>query len=373
MKKKLLMVASNWQHIRHFHLPYLAEFQKLGYTVTVACAGIPVDCACCDRAIDVPFTKSMFSPRNIAVMKTLRQLIRQEKYDLVIVHTSLAAFFTRMAVKGLRGRPKIINVVHGYLFDERTPPLKRMLLLGAEKLTAGETDLLLTMNRWDDDLARQHHLGKRMAFIPGMGVDYSRMDQGDRESESWQDIPENAFVVTFAAEFSERKNQKLLIDAFSLLPESAFLVLAGDGQMREMCRQYAAEKGLSGRILFPGYVRNIPDLYARSQVIASSSRIEGLPFNILEAMYMKKPVVATRIKGHTDLVEDHVTGFLYVTPDECAAAICNLISDPDLCREMGERAGERARQYGLGQVMPIVMELYGSVEQDRKTDTEGRI
>ena len=56
MEKKLLMVASNWQHIRHFHLPYLAEFRKQGYTVILACAGVPADSQCCDQALDVPFT-----------------------------------------------------------------------------------------------------------------------------------------------------------------------------------------------------------------------------------------------------------------------------------------------------------------------------
>ena len=372
MKKKLLMVASTWQHIRNFHLPYLTEFRNQGYMVTVACAGVPENCHCCDSVVDIPFTKSMTSLRNVVGMWKLRKMIRREKYDLVIVHTTLAAFFTRIAVKGFLKRPVIVNVVHGYLFDDQTPWLKRMLLLGAEKLTAGETDLLLTMNRWDFDLAEREHLGKQIMSIPGMGVDFSRLECVDDESESWiKDIPKNAFVVTFAAEFSVRKNQKLLIDAFSELPKSAFLVLAGDGQLKENCRQYVALKGLSDRILFPGYVHNIASLYAKSQVIASSSRIEGLPFNILEAMFMKKPVVATRVKGHTDLVREGINGFLYETPAQCAAAIRKLISDPELSRKMGEQAGEQVRQYSLTEVLPAVMDAYTCVNNDRK-NTEGQ-
>lgn len=372
MEKKLLMVASNWQHIRHFHLPYLAEFRKQGYTVILACAGVPADSQCCDQALDVPFTKSMFSPRNLTAAGMLRQVIRREKIDLVIVHTSLGAFFTRLAVMGLRKRPRMVNVVHGYLFDERTPSLKRMLLLGAEKLTAHVTDLLLTMNRWDYDLAVREHLGKRIGFIPGMGVDFTRLDAANREMEPWmQKIPPTAFVVTFAGEFSARKNQKDLVEAVARLPEQVFLVLAGDGQMKDACRQLAEEKGVAGRVLFPGYVRNIAALYARSQVIASSSRIEGLPFNILEAMYMKKPVVATRVKGHTDLIEEGVTGYLYDTPEECASALGRMLADPERCREMGEEAGKRVRKYGLTQVMPGVMEAYMSALDRQKDGYDG--
>ena len=106
-------------------------------------------------------------------------------------------------------------------------------------------------------------------------------------------------------------------------------------------------------------------------MIASSSRIEGLPFNILEAMYMKKPVVATRVKGHTDLIEEGVTGYLYDTPEECASALKQMLADPEWCRKMGDEAGKRAGQYGLTQVMPGVMDAYMSVLNRQKDGYDG--
>ena len=93
------------------------------------------------RYIPVSFEKSMFSPRNFAAVIQLRRILREEKYDMISVHTSLAAFFTRLAVMTCgKQRPIVMNTAHGYLFDRDTPPLKREILLAAERMTAPVTD-----------------------------------------------------------------------------------------------------------------------------------------------------------------------------------------------------------------------------------------
>ena len=166
MKKKVLITASVYHHIRNFHLPYLQEFQRLGWETHVGCRGIPHDAAYTDHTIELSFKKSMFSPSNLRAAREIRKSIKAEQYDLIITHTSLAAFFTRLAVKGLKNHPRLVNVMHGYLFDERTPFLKRGLLLGAERLTAPETDLLLVMNEWDYRTAQKR--------IPGLPRSYLR-------------------------------------------------------------------------------------------------------------------------------------------------------------------------------------------------------
>lgn len=168
MDRKLLFVASTGAHIRHFHLPYLQQLRDEGWTVHAACrreGTIP----CADQVIHVPFKKQMFSPVNLEAVRILRTHIRKENYEAVIVHTSLAAFFTRLAVLGRPDRPKVINMVHGYLFDEQTPRLKRGLLLAAEKLTAPVTDLLITMNRFDWELAQNTGWADASALFPVWG------------------------------------------------------------------------------------------------------------------------------------------------------------------------------------------------------------
>ena len=85
--KKLLMTASIYSHIQNFHLPYLREFQRLGWETHVACRGIPADAPHIDRKIELPFEKKMQSPANFRAAKLLRERMRTERYNLIITHT----------------------------------------------------------------------------------------------------------------------------------------------------------------------------------------------------------------------------------------------------------------------------------------------
>lgn len=367
MGRKVLFTASTCSHIVNFHLPYLRKFREEGWTVHVACGGSPMPVPDVERVIDLPFEKSMWSPKNLKASILLSDEMRRENYALIITHTSLAAFFTRLALWGLEERPKVANMVHGYLFDDETPWLKRDLLLAAERWMAPDTDLVLTMNQWDCELAERYQLGGRVVQVPGVGVDFSRFDKVPPDTRQRLrkelSIPEDAVVLIYAAEFSVRKSQNVVIRAIAQLPEHIMLVLAGEGALREECRELAQKLGLEDRVLFPGQVRDIPAWYAMADAAVSASRSEGLPFNIMEAMYAGLPVVASEVKGHSDLIEDGVTGLLYPYGDAeaCAEQVMRLVGSEQLRRELGRNARENVEQYGLERVLPVVWERYAGL------------
>ena len=143
---KVLFTASTYSHIVQFHRPYLAAFRQRGWTVEVACGGVPMDIPEANRVVDVPFEKEMLSPRNAAAWRKLRWLMKEEQYDLVSCHTALAAFFTRMAIRGLRVRPRVACMVHGYLFGEENPAAKGLILKAAAGLS-GKKKALTKENR----------------------------------------------------------------------------------------------------------------------------------------------------------------------------------------------------------------------------------
>lgn len=377
MEHKLLFVASSYIHILNFHLPYLHALADRGWIVHAACAAPESDIPYAARTLSIPFVKQMRSPDNIRAAGMLRRLIREEGYELIITHTSLAAFFTRLALWGLRRRPKLINMVHGYLFDAETPFFKRQLLLAAERLTAPQTDLLLTMNHWDYDLARRWRLGRKVMNLPGIGVDFSRFERvGQAEADRLRDslgLPKDAFVLLCAAELSSRKSQSVLLAALKLLPERAVLILAGTGAEKEKLEAMTERLGLSGRVLFPGYVRGLSAWYAMADAVVTASRSEGLPFNVMEAMYLARPVVASAVKGHTDLLRDGVSGLLvpYGDAAACAAAVRRLMEEPGLSRRLTERAAEDLDVYSLDEVLPQVMSAYESVADIPEPVTQG--
>jgi len=371
-KGKVLVTASTYSHIEHFHQPYLRKLQGLGWEVHIGCANAPAEAAFTDKAFNLPFHKSMSSPENFRAARRIREIVREEDYSLIITHTSLAAFFTRLAVKGMRARPRLINVVHGYLFDDDTPAVKRQLLLNAERMTAKETDLVLTMNRYDYETAKKHHLGREIDIIPGIGVDFAKLEEelNRQPSVSRSDlgISEEAFALIYAAEFSGRKSQGVLIRAMEYLPGDTVLILCGDGVELERCRELARSLKVSERVLFPGRVDNMAEWYRLADAAVSASRSEGLPFNVMEAMYCGLPVVASRVKGHTDLVDDGTTGLLYTYGDArgCAETVRRLRGDPELKDSVCTHARDGVERYALDSALPQVLARYGVVDVPEK-------
>lgn len=365
--KKVLFTASTCSHILNFHLPYLKYFKDSGWAVHVGCAGAVDTIPGADEVIELPFEKKMSAPGNFKAAAALRKKVRAEKYDLITTHTTLAAFFTRLALWGMRKRPRVVNMVHGYLFDADTPALKRWVLLTAERLVAPQTDLLLTMNQWDFQEAKRRALGKRVDFVPGIGVDFEAKRWGTAEDRAdlrgELGISSEAFVLIYAAEFSKRKSQGVLIRAMQRLPEEVTLVLPGQGVLQEECRALAQELGVAHRIIMPGYVRDMSRWYAVADAAVSASRSEGLPFNIMEAMYAGLPVVASAVKGHTDLICEGVTGLLYPYGDEatCAKQVLRLLESATYRNSLVKEAKENVKQYVLQAVLPAVTKQYESV------------
>lgn len=367
MEKKLLYAASTRSHLLHFHLPYLRALRREGWTVHAAFGGPAEEVPWAERSIPIPLEKRMTAPSNFRAAALVRRLVRQEGYDAVIVHTALAAFFIRLALLGLKKRPAVINMVHGYLFDQRTDPLKRLLLLTAERLTAPVTDLLLTMNAWDHETAVRCRLGRQVVHIPGVGVDFSRLDCSRERVRSDMrcrlNLSEDAFVLLYPAEFSARKSQRVLLRALTLLPANFVLILPGSGAQLEECKALAASLGVARQVIFPGYATDMAPWYAVADLAVSASRSEGLPFNIMEAMHCALPVVASDVKGHCDLLSHGQNGLVYPYGDwkACARQILHLARNPDLACSLARQAQKDAQPYALEQVFPQVMAAYRTV------------
>ena len=367
----ILFTASTFDHIFHFHLPYIRALSERGHSVFALGGGVPAQVPYAAESIFLPFKKTVTSAENLETAGQIRRIVKEKQIDRIITHTELASFYVRLAVMGMQNRPQVICVVHGYLFDKHSNRLKYLAYLAAEKYVARVTDVLLTMNQWDYELAQRHRLGDEIIGIPGVGVDFTAL-RPTQTKEAFRKllhgqygVPENAFLILYAAEFSKRKNQKLLIDAMKQLPENVCAILAGDGERKDNCERYAAQLGLDRRIIFPGYIHNMADYYQVADAVVSVSQSEGLPFHIMEAMYFAKPVICSRVKGHADLITDRENGILvrYDDPSAFASAVRELMDDPRRAREMGERARPSVEAYRLESVLPQNLELY--LQHDR--------
>lgn len=363
MGETVLYAASTFGHIVSFHLPYLQALADKGYRLLVVAAGnpprgVPAGVQC----ISMPFTKRMTSIENLRVARGISHLIRDEDVKHVLVHTSLAAFFVRLGVRMSGCRPRVVNTVHGYLFDDATSTAKRTVLLAAEKMVASVTDAIVVMNQQDEEIARKNHLCKGgVVKVPGMGANPQLLHVSThaecRAARERLGLPPEAFILLYAAEFSARKNQAELIRALAQMPPDVMLALPGDGDLLGECRKLAGDSGVAARVVMPGRVENLADWRAMADACVSSSRSEGLPFHAIEAMGCGLPLVLSDVKGHEDLVGDGRCGLLYPYGDEVALAACvaKLRDDENLRTEMGRAAAQIAGAYMLPVVRPQVL------------------
>jgi glycosyltransferase EpsD len=379
---KILFTASTRSHIENFHLPYLKAFEEMGWDV---------------EALALPVSKRFFSLQNLRAVFALRKRLLAEGFDVVSSQSTLAGIVTRLAIllTGRAGkRMKVFHTVHGYLFwDDKS--LKKWVYLLPEMLCGKVTDVLMVMNHEDLTIAEKYRLygnRGRLFYIDGMGIDLAKFEAVRAAPPSlvseWKrsfGIGEQDFAFVYAAEFSKRKNHSLLLRGFARaltvlrerLPEGPSglpavwpkLVLAGDGALLDATKALAAELGIGERVLFPGHVKNIPELCACCRAAVSASLIEGLPFNVLEAMACGLPVVASDIKGHRELIEHGVNGLLFQSgnQEQLAEQIAEIFSNPSLSAQFANAAPGKLKKFSLPKTLPRIMEIYNaSVEKFRR-------
>lgn len=367
MVKRILFCASSLSHIKNFHLPYLEAFRRKGYEIWVAANGAePLPQA--DYVIDVPFCKSFGSPRNARAALQLWKLLYQTPFDLLSTHTALASAVVRLAVLLTRKsrRPRVVVTCHGYLFHE-TDSRKKWAYLLPEKICAPVTDALMVMNQEDLEIAKKHRLASdKLYFIRGMGFQPEKFVVPTREDRTLarekMGFGQNDFLFLCAAEFSKRKDQASLIRAFLKFcheAPSAYLLLAGDGALRQDCQKLA--EACPGRVRFFGQVENMAALYPLCDCAVTASHIEGLPFNVLEALFCGLPVIARDTKGHRDLIADHENGLLYRQEAELTASMDTLYRDRALYARLSGAARESVAEYTLPRVLPEIMRVYEDV------------
>ena len=308
----------------------------------------------------------------------VQRIVVEGGYDIVHVHTPIAAFVTRFALRSMApsDRPAIIYTAHGFHFYRGQGRLGHAAFRTLERTAAPWTDYLVTINREDYDAAmafsgidRDH-----VRYIPGIGVDV------DAYSESVVDpadpprvraelgVAPDAFMLTMVAEFSPVKRHSHILAALAKVQrEDVVLVLAGAGPLEDETRTLAESLGVTDRVRWAGYRNDIPAVLAASDALTLVSAREGLPRSVLEAMAMGRPVIGTKTRGIADAVGDD-SGWIVAKNDAeaLARAIDHAAASPDECRTRGAAARRRAEEhFALPKVLGMYEALYAEASDGR--------
>ncbi len=296
----------------------------------------------------------------------LRSAIRAFDPDLVHAHGSRAAFYARLA--DAEASRRVVYTLHGIHVDKAGSAVRQRVLLMAERLLKCWTAAFITVSEAD------RRTGSRLGIITaaastvvhnGIGMPAARPERGALRSELG--IASDVSLALSVGRFEEPKDQCTLITAWAEVLErmpGAVLALIGSGQLEGELRALIAglDIGDSVRLLKPR--PSLASAYADADLFCLSSRWEGLPYVILEAMSYGLPVVSTNVDGIPEAVADGESGLLVPSrdPEALAAAIVRLLDDPEQRSRMGE-AGQRIvrERFGLERMVDELAAVYRGV------------
>ena len=369
--KKVLFVATVVQlHIERFHIPYLKWFHDQGWQVDVAARNDyedPKDCKIpfCDHFYDLPFERSPFRQENLWALKELKKLLAREHYDIIHGHTPMGGVVARLAARKSREKgTKVLYTAHGFHFYRGAPMLNWLLYYPVERLLARWTDVIVTMNREDERRAERFPCS-RSVYIPGVGVDISRFAQGLSREEARTRLGlgrEEAFVLS-VGELIPRKNYGVALEAVARLGrKDVQFWIAGTGASEGELRAQIDRLGLREQVKLLGFRSDIPDLLHAADVFFFPSRQEGLPVALMEAMASGLPIVCSRIRGNTDLIDEGKGGYLAAPGDAegFSRALESILDGADTA-EMRAYNRQKIQLFGREAVMEQMAALYQSV------------
>jgi glycosyltransferase involved in cell wall biosynthesis len=342
----------------HFLLPLMRGLREAGHEVTGACAHgnlVPKIEAEGFRVIDVPIRRSA---NPLALWRSYRAILatlRAEKFDIVHVHTPVAALAGRLAA-WRAGVSKIVYTAHGFYFHEHMPWPKRCLHIGLEWLAGRTTDLLLTQAEEDAATARRLRLARGPIHAIGNGSDPARFRPALPLETMRADIraafgtPLDRPVILMVGRLVAEKGYPELVEAMRNVDAELWIVgtrLASDHADGVDAAVAAAESDplLQARIRLLGYRSDVPDLLRAADIFTLPSHREGMPRSIIEAMLSGLPVVATDIRGSREEIVEGQTGILVPVrnPKALAAALSRLAGDAALRARLGAAGLARAR------------------------------
>lgn len=206
----------------------------------------------------------------------------------------------------------IIYTAHGFHFCKGAPKANWILYYPIEKILSKYTDCLITINREDFEIAKRNFKTKTVVLVNGIGINVNKFNftMNDAEKNEYREslgLMPNDFVIIYVAELNKRKNQGMLIDAIKELSEkieNVKVLLVGKDSMNNLYQSKVEKLGLNNTIKFLGYRKDIAKLMKISDLAVSTSKREGLPVNIMEAMLCGLPIIVTDCRGNRDLLQN---------------------------------------------------------------------
>ncbi|PIP27129.1 MAG: hypothetical protein COX30_03625 [Candidatus Moranbacteria bacterium CG23_combo_of_CG06-09_8_20_14_all_39_10] len=252
-------------------------------------------------------------------LKTIAKIFRvlmSERPDIVHTHTAKAGTSARLAALAYnlirRNSLRVVHTFHGHIFEGYFSKGKSMFFVLIERLLARITDAIIAISKTQkEDLVEKYRIAPAEKIkIVELGFDLAPFLNSENLKGKFRQslgVPEDMTLIGIIGRLVPIKNHIMFLKAAKILldrnPERNLLfVVVGDGELREDLERFCRNQGLSERVRFCGWIREVSQVYADLDILALTSINEGTPVSIIEAMASSIPVVATDVGGVRDLL-----------------------------------------------------------------------
>jgi len=314
--------------------------------------------------------QATLAPRDVVALTKLTALVRRVRPHVVHTHTAKAGFLGRVAARAA-GVPVVLHTYHGHVLSGYYGRIRENGLRLMERGLARLSDRLITVSdRVRDDLVAFGVAPADQFIVVPLGLDLDPMFAAAaqrglfRRELGLEGQAAEAPLVGIVGRLFPIKNHTLFLDAAARVrtahPDTRFVVV-GDGPLRGELEARARQPDLVDRVIFTGWRHDLPKIYADLDTLVVSSLNEGTPVSAIEAMAAEVAVVATRVGGLPDLIEDGRTGRLVTSEDPAAlaGAIIRVLDDPTRGQPIREAArADVERRFMVSRLVDDMQDLY---------------
>lgn len=284
---------------------------------------------------------------DIKALRTVRQIIRSGEPSILHTHMAKAGTVGRMSVNLLgRSRPRTVHTFHGHVLEGYFSPAVQRSFLAVERQLARSTDVLLAVSPEIRDELVSLRIGTPSQYeVMPLGLelaDFLAVTGPTGKLRNALGVDRTVPLVGIVGRLVPIKSVEVMVEAMRHLP-GVHLAVVGDGEERPTLERLVQRSGLNDRVHFTGWFDDIPSAMSDLDVVALSSRNEGTPVALIEALAAARPVVATRVGGVEHVVVPDQTGLLVPPsdPQALAHAVSTLLRD----KQLGERFGAAGREH----------------------------
>ena len=318
------------------------------------------------HAFDVPIQRGF----SVGAVRTLRRTIQLIAPDIVHAHGSRAAAFARLADPFSRER--VVYTMHGIHADQAGSRARRTTFLGIDRLLRPRSAHFVAVCRSDAEKgARLGLLDPLHTTVVRNGVEFPPPTARPGRFRAEVGVDGRAPLVLSIGRFHEQKDQMTLLCAWSRasrVHQEAVLALIGAGEWEGRLRELVTSEGIADRVRFLPPRAELAAAYTDADLFALSSRWEGLPYVVLEAMAYGLPVASTCVDGVPEAVLDGQTGLLVPPQDHRALgdALARLLAAPDERSRMGDAGRTRVcAEFSLDRMVDELVGVYRDVTTAR--------